>query len=76
MTYPDIPEWFAIAKDVALFLAAIVGIWNTLKIREVHKLANSLASRAEERAHKEGLAIGELKGRADQMAEDKEDKTG
>lgn len=72
---PDsLAEWFSIAKDVALFFAAAIGIWNALKIKEVHKLTNSMASRTEALARSTGLAEGNLAGRKEQIAERKEEK--
>lgn len=56
----------AIASSAALIIGAI----NTAKINEVHVLTNSLATRTEALARKAGMAEGELKGRADQKAEE------
>lgn len=72
------PDTFAEAVDVlsklAAFVAAVVSIWNTRKIKEVHKLTNSLATRAETLAGRVGLAEGNLEGRKEQTAERKAEK--
>jgi hypothetical protein len=66
-------EWFDILAKVSAFAAAAVSIWNTRKIKEVHKLTNSLATRTEALAHSTGLAEGNLAGRIEQTAERKAD---
>jgi len=67
----DIASW---AIKLSAIVAAGVSIWNTVKIKEVHKLTNSLATRTEALARKTGLAEGNLIGREEQTAERKEER--
>ena len=70
----EIAEWFDFAAKVASFFAVAYGVWNTRKIKEVHKLTNSLATRTEALARSTGLAEGNLEGRQQQTAERKAEK--
>jgi len=66
----DIASW---ALKAAAVIAAGVSIWNTFKIKEVHTLTNSLATRTEALARRAGLAEGNLQGRVEQTAERKKE---
>lgn len=71
---PELTEWVDLLSKVAAFVGAAYGIWNSRKIEQVHKLTNSLATRAEALAHSTGLAEGNIEGRKEQTAERNEEK--
>ncbi len=67
-------DWLDVAAKIAAFAAAFLSYWNTRKIKEVHLLTNSLATRTEGLARATGLAEGNLEGRREQTAERQAEK--
>lgn len=58
-----------VAALITAITGLIVGVRNTRRIQEVHELTNSLATRSEANARREGEAVGNIKGRQDLAAE-------
>lgn len=58
-----------VAALITAVTGLVVGVRNTRKIQEVHELTNSLATRSEANARREGEAVGNIKGRQDLAAE-------
>lgn len=62
------------AALITAITGLVVGIRNSRKIQEVHELTNSLATRSEANARKQGLAEGNITGRQDQARETADNK--